>query len=169
MDLFVAHPLSKPGARPGRTGDSASRLFKRGFSLLEVIMATAVLTLGLGTAIIGLQVGMRDLDLARTSTAVSQALQNEAERLRMMRWTDIEALPASETIDQTAAFSAEAILKGRLTMTRTISDVSGLANMKEIVLQAVWKGMDGKSHTRVYRLRYGKGGLHDYYYSSGAS
>jgi prepilin-type N-terminal cleavage/methylation domain-containing protein len=163
MDLFVAHPLSKPGARPGRTGDSASRLFKRGFSLLEVIMATAVLTLGLGTAIIGLQVGMRDLDLARTSTAVSQALQNEAERLRMMRWTDIEALPASETIDQTAAFSAEDILKGRLTMT------SGLANMKEIVLQAVWKGVDGKSHTRVYRMRYGKGGLHDYYYSSGAS
>jgi prepilin-type N-terminal cleavage/methylation domain-containing protein len=164
---FVKPQKRSEGRRAARA--PAGRRLRKGFSLIEVIMATVVMTFGLGTAIVGLQIGMRDLDLARATTAVSQALQNEAERLRMMKWSDIEALSSTETISQASTFSAEPILKGRLTMSRIISDVSGQANMKEIVLKAVWKGMDGKSHTRIYRMRYGKGGLHDYYYSSAGS
>lgn len=137
-----------------------------GFSLLEVMLATTVMALGLAAGIVGLQLGMRDLDSARASTAVSQALQNEAERLRMMNWTSISALPSSGSVDVSTTVTTGSILNGRLAVTRTIADVSGYTNMKEIVLQAVWKGMDGQVHTRVYRMRYGKGGLHDYYYSS---
>lgn len=148
------------------TDGAAARAPTGGFSLVEVVMATMVMTLGLGSAIIGLQIGMRHLDLARTSTAVSQALQNEAERLRLMNWTAISGLPEVETIDQATTFSTEAILNGRLTMTRAVRDVDGFEDMKEIVLQGQWTSMDGRKHTRIYHFRYGKGGLYDYYYSS---
>lgn len=151
----------------GRGNSPRRRSGPRGaFTLLEVIIATGVLTLGLGTGIIGLQLGMRDLDTARTSTAVSQVMQNEAERLRMLNWTQISALPVSANVDLASTFSGDSALSGRMTLTRTVSDVTGFSNMKEIVLQANWTGVDGKSHTRVYRMRYARGGLHDYYYSS---
>lgn len=142
---------------------------RAGFSLIEVVAATAVLAFGLCTAVITLQIGFRDLDTAKTSTVVSQALQSEAERLRMLNWTSIVALPASETVDLTTSFTSEAVMGGRLTVTRTLADVTGYDNMKEIVLRATWTAIDGKSHTRSLFMRYAKGGLYDYYYSAATS
>ena len=137
-----------------------------GFTLIEVLMAGVVLAFGITTALVCIQIGMRDLDVARTGTAVSQALQNEMERLRLKDWASIAALPASETLDVDAGFSSASVLKGRVTIVRSVSDVTGFADMKEIAVTARWTSIDGTARSRVYRMRYAKKGLYDYYYSS---
>lgn len=130
--------------------------------------AAMVMAFALGAAVIAIQAGMRDLEMARTSTAVAQVLQSEAERLRLMNWPEINALPASETVNPGAEVANAR--RGGVQITRVVSNVAGFADMKEIVLRATWTGGGGGAHERVVRLRYAKGGLHDYYYgSSGAS
>lgn len=130
-------------------------------------MAAAVLAFGIIASIICIQIGVRDLDVARTSTAVSQAMQNEMERLRMEDWATISTLPAEETLDLAATFSADSQLNNRVVITREISDVAGFADMKEIVVRASWTSpVDGRPRERTYRMRYTKNGIHDYYYSS---
>lgn len=132
-------------------------------------MAAGVLAFGLITSIICIQISARDLDLARTATAVSQVMQNEMERLRMEDWDGIVALPAEDRIDVGATFSDESVLDNRVIITREISDVPDFTNMKEIVIRANWtSSVDGRAHERTYRMRYTKNGLHDYYYSSSA-
>ncbi len=141
----------------------------RGFTLIEVIAATAVMALALGASVVGIQIGSNNLDAARTSTAVAQALQSEAERVRMLNWEALTALPAEARVDLTGAVPSDAIASGRVAVTRTISDVTGFANMKEIRLRAAWTSLNGQARERVFRLRYAKGGLHDYYYSASGS
>lgn len=125
-----------------------------------------VLALALTSSIVCIQVGLRDLDLARTSTAVSQALQNEMERLRLEDWEGIAALPASETLDLRTTFSSVSALNDKIEFIRTVADVPGFAEMKEITVTARWTSFDGQPHTRAYRMRYAKSGLFDYYYKS---
>lgn len=129
-------------------------------------MAAAVLALALTTSIVCIQIGLRDLEMARTSTAVSQALQNEMERLRLEDWDGIVALPSSEALNLDATFSSNSVVNGKIEFTRTVADVPGFADMKEIVVSAEWTSMDGQPHVRSYRMRYGKSGLFDYYYKS---
>lgn len=154
-------PLASGAAyRPERV----CRRRRAGLSLIEVVAATCVLALALTTSIVVLQIGFRDVDVARTGTVVSQVMQSEVERLRALNWDGILALPESETVDLTEAHSSEAIAGGRLTVTRTVSDVAGFVNMKEIRIAGVWTAINGMTHTRTLIMRYGKGGLYDYYY-----
>jgi len=139
---------------------------RSGFTLIEVALAATVLAFGLTMSIICIQIGLRDLDVARTSTAVSQVLQNEMERLRLEDWDGIAAMPPSGPLDLDATFLANSAMKGKIEFTRTVADVTGFADMKEIVLTANWRSIDGQVHSRSYRMRYGKGGLFDYYYKS---
>lgn len=150
---------TKKGASPAGRRTS-------GFTLVEVIMAGVVLAFAVTTALVCIQIGIRDLDVARTGTAVSQALQNEMERLRLKDWASIAALPESETLNVGTAFSSDSVLKGRVTIVRSVTDVSGFTDMKEIAVTASWTSIDGTARSRVYRMRYAKKGLYDYYYSS---
>jgi prepilin-type N-terminal cleavage/methylation domain-containing protein len=141
-------------------------LAKQGYTLIEVMMAAVVLALGLVSALICIQIGVRDLDVARTGTAVSQALQNEMERLRLEDWTEISALPATESLNLGLTFSSISVLNRKVTFVREVKDVTGFADMKEIAVTARWTSIDGRPHSRTYRMRYAKNGLYDYYYSS---
>ncbi len=129
-------------------------------------MAAVVLAFAVSTSLICIQIGMRDLDVARTGTAVAQALQNEMERLRLKDWAAISALPASQTLDVSSTFSSDSMLNGKVSIVRDVGNVPGFSDMKEIVVTARWSSIDGKPHTRAYRMRYAKNGLYDYYYSS---
>lgn len=136
------------------------------FTLLEVMMATGVLSMALSSAIIALQCGFRSLDTARISTAASQMMQSEMERIRLLNWEAVCALPAEEEVDLSTMHSTATIEGDRVTVIRRVQPVAGFnGDMKEITVTATWTAIDGHPAIRVFRMRYARNGLFDYYYN----
>lgn len=121
---------------------------------------------GLSSSIIAMQGGFRQVELARGTTIASQILQSEIERLRMLNWSAINTLPASEPIDLAATFSTNPALAAKYIVTRTaVADVDRPTEVKNITVSVRWTSFDGASHTRSLKSIYAKNGLYDYYYS----
>ncbi len=140
------------------TSDQVARRGARtGFTLTEVLVASTVLVLGIVTAITTLQRGFQSLDSARNLTAASQLMQSEMERLRLKNWSQIEAM-------QAAGDTRYELEGARFVCTLSIRDLK--ADMKEIVLNADWRGYDGRPQNARLITRYGKSGLNDYFYTS---
>ncbi|OIQ95012.1 hypothetical protein GALL_230260 [mine drainage metagenome] len=129
-------------------------------------MASFVLALGIATSIVAMQWGFRSLDLARGTTLASQIMQSEIERLRLMNWSTLNALPATETFDGATYFSTAPGIAGKFTVTRTITpDPARSTSVDFITVSVTWKTYDGRSHTRSFKTEYMKDGLYDYYYT----
>ena len=133
-----------------------------GFTLLEVMVASIVLVLGITTAITTLQRGLQALDTARNYTYASQVMQSELERLRLKSWAQLESLQVSGENQVTVSSGSGAGIG--LACTRSIRELK--PGMKEIVVVASWRGIDGRPHAVRYITRYGKSGLYDYFYTS---
>ena len=132
---------------------------RAGFTIVEVMVAAAVLALGIASVVTVSQRGLQALDTARNLAGASQLMQSEMERLRLMSWVQLQAVQDSG--ETTVPLEGPA---GRYVCTRQIQDVK--ANMKEIVLVATWKGYDGRGHTARLITRYGRTGLNDYFYTA---
>jgi Tfp pilus assembly protein PilV len=130
------------------------------FTLLEVMVAAAVLTLGVATSFLVIQRGLQAVDTARNLTTAAQIMGNEMERLRLKSWVQIQQLQAAPdtTVPLDRGISSE-----RFSCTRTIRDLK--TDMKEIVLTASWHGYDGRVHAVGMITRYCRNGLNDYYYT----
>jgi type II secretory pathway pseudopilin PulG len=155
---------------------------RRGFTIVEVMMAAAVMVFGIASSLITLQFGMRSVDTARNMTLASQIMQSEVEILRLQNWAQIVALQTAQTTSTTPTLinpattistgtstSLDATLTAiaaRFTCTRLISDISGRANIKQITLNVSWTGVDGRPHQLSFETRYAKNGLSDYFYVS---
>ena len=171
---MATSPTSRRGfLRRGRKGEA-------GFTILEVSMATFVMAFGIATTIIAMQSGFKSLDVDRDTTLASQIIQSEVERLRLMSWSGISALPASETVSLSTMFTTNTEITSRFTATRTVGAVSdppastgwGWAwktwstdDMKEITIAVSWKGYDQRSHSLSMVTYYAKNGLYDYLYT----
>jgi Tfp pilus assembly protein PilV len=149
------------------------RRSNRGFTIVEVTMAAFVLALGITTSITTMQYGMRMVDTARNMTLAGQIMQSEMEILRLQNWAQIAALPATAVVDPSTTItsgtgtSLDATLTtiaNRFTCTRTVTDITGKADMKKIGLTVVWNGVDGRAHSLAFETRYAKNGLSDYLY-----
>lgn len=132
---------------------------RRSFTIVEVMVAAAVLALGFAGVITASQQGLQALDTARRLTAASQLMQSEMERLRLMSWMQLQALQDSGQTTVTLDSAAD-----RYACRRDIRDLK--VNMKEITLVATWKGFDGRPHTARLITRYGRTGLNDYFYTT---
>lgn len=77
----------------------------RGFTIIEVVIASAVMVLAISSSLIVLQVGMRAIDNARYTTLAGQILQSQMEKLRLLTWTqlvtDIDKGPFPTTANAT--------------------------------------------------------------------
>jgi type II secretory pathway pseudopilin PulG len=131
-----------------------------GYTLLEVMLAAFVLALGIMSALIVLQSGLRSLDTARNLTNATAAMQSEIERLRLMNWSQLQQLEDSHETNVPVARQPGA---AALVCTRQIQDYK--PDMKQIVLSATWRGIDGRPHTARMVTRYCRDGLNDYYYA----
>lgn len=154
----------------GREAGSMRRRRRRpseaGFTILEVAMASFVMAFGIASTIIAMQAGLKMVDVARGTTLASQVAQSEMERIRMLSWAEVNALPAKATVDLRTVFTADAALADRFTVVRLAAGVSGKeTTQREITLHVSWRSYDGRSHRRTFRTRYSKDGLYDYYYT----
>ncbi len=142
---------------------AAGRVRKRGFTVLEVMVAAVVLIFGIVTAITTLQRGLRAVDVARGSTVAAQVMQTEMERLRLKNWVQIQTLQDSgnQTVDLDSATIDAAMA---FSCTREIRDLK--TDMKEITLVSSWRSVDGRSHMLRFITRYSKEGLYDYLYTA---
>jgi len=138
-----------------------ARFHPAGFTLVEVMVASLVLIFGLVTAVATSQRGLQALDTARNLTAATQLMQSEMERVRLLSWSQLQALQETGGPAVTPDSGAG---DGRFACTREITDVK--TGMKQITLTAVWRGYDGRPHTAHLITRYGKSGLNDYFYTT---
>ena len=169
---FLTRPLQSCGLRtPARR-----RTLQRGFTIIEVAMATFVMALGIATSIIALQMGFRAIDVARDQTLASQIMQSEIERLRLWPWSktvpasivdSIIELPPSQAVSLTTSFASNATVASKFAVTRTVTDdpLDSTRNVRYITIVVTWKSYDGRSHTRNFTTMYAKDGLYDYYYT----
>jgi Tfp pilus assembly protein PilV len=138
----------------------------RGFSILEVAMASFVMAFGIATTIIAMQAGFKMIDVARGTTLASQVAQSEMERIRMMSWAAIKALKEKEVADLSTTFTTDPSLASRFQLVRYAADVPGREDsQREVTLVVSWRSSTGTSHQRTFKTTYSKDGLYDYYYT----
>ena len=140
-------------------------------------MAGFIMTFGIASSIIVMQMGFKALNVARDSTLASQIIQSEIERLRLLPWSktsgtmpepvdSISELPALEAVNLTSMFTGNAALAAKFTVTRTVeADVARPSDVRSITVKVTWKSYDGRSQTRYFTTLYAKNGLYDYYYT----
>jgi Tfp pilus assembly protein PilV len=145
----------------------AKRRKDRGFTILEVVLSTCVLTLGIASSLVGMQAGFKQIDLARGTTLASQIIQSEMERIRMMNWSAVSAMPASETFDGGTYFTSSSDVVGKFSVTRTTAvDSARPTEVMNIDVRVTWKTYDGRSHRRTFSSIYSKNGLYDFFYTA---
>ena len=132
---------------------------------MEVIMATFIMSLGIATSLIAMKACFKQVDLARGTTLASQIIQSELERIRLMSWTGVAALPATATFDGTSFFSSSSVAAA-YEVTRTVTDdASRTGDVKNITVAVRWQSSDGRWHRRSFNAIYARNGLYDYYYT----
>jgi Tfp pilus assembly protein PilV len=159
---MLTAPSTPIGQPRRRRNDSA-------FTIVEVVVATFVMALGITTSIITLQSGYKAIDTARGNTLASQILQSEIERIRLMNWatvSDATTMMGEKQVDLSAVFSSNAELANKFTLKRTVTnDASRVGEVVNIALQVTWKTSEGRNHQRSFQTKYVKNGLYDYYYT----
>lgn len=129
-------------------------------------MASFVMMLGIASSIITIQTGFKQMDLARGSTIAAQIIQSEMESIRLLSWTGVSALPASQKVDASTYFSSSASVTGYTVWRYVANDTTNPTDMKDITVTVSWNTYDGRSHSRTYTAIYAKNGLYDYYYTT---
>ena len=143
------------GTRPHRVGRNAA------FSLVEVMVASCVLMLGISGALVTLQRSLDTIAQARQLDTASQLMQTELERLRLLNWSQLQALQDSGRNAVAAPAGGDF---ARFTCERQIRDLRD--GMKEITLVASWVGIDGRAHSARLVPRYSRSGLNDSFYTT---
>ncbi len=143
----------------------------RAFTLVEVLAASFVMILAIGSCIFALQSGLRNIDNGRRLTLAAQVMQSQTESIRLMSWTNVQALASTATtVNIDSVFAADTSYANDFTMTMKSVPVSGReTTMREITLVVSWAGAFGSRHTRTFITRYCKDGLYDYYYTLAGS
>jgi prepilin-type N-terminal cleavage/methylation domain-containing protein len=134
---------------------------KEGFTLVEVLVASVILSMVFVSSIGAMTIGYRLLENARFNTLAAQIIQSEIETLRLMNWSQISTLPANEAITIDTALANASV--NRFTGNRIVTNVR--ANTKAIVVNVQWTAVSGQVHSRRYMTFMGKDGLNDYYYT----
>jgi hypothetical protein len=145
---------------------------EKGFTILEVVFAAAVMAFAIATSIIVMGRGFASLDTARCLSYASQIMQSELEKMRLTQWGDgasagtgttgVTAFPTVETnvpIDTTFVTAGD--LGSRMSMKRIAADVH--TGMIKVTLTITWTTFDQRTLSRSFVTYYGKNGLYDYF------
>jgi type II secretory pathway pseudopilin PulG len=172
--LFAAPPAARPLGPRSRAVCGRIPLVARtrGFTLVEVALASCVMALAIASSLTALQSSYRSIDNARYTTLAGQILQSQMEKLRLLTWTQLTdptngpSVHSNFTPDVSAAVSAQ--LSHFTSCTQTITDAPApfTGTMKDIALTATWIGTDGRQQSLTYMTRYGQNGISDFFYTA---
>lgn len=139
----------------------ATPRFRRGFTLVEVVLAVFVLALALVTSLAALQRAFLNLDTARNLEIAGQILQCEMERQRVLDWGQLTSAGYVPAIDP--SFARNPAVGGRFTLSRTVAALDGRpTDMVQVTLTVRWRSYDGRSLSRNYTSSFSRGGLNEY-------
>lgn len=139
----------------------------RGFTLVEVMMASTILVVGFMGMIQALITGSEMMATARRQTLAAQIMTHEMEKLRLASWTTITGLPtASTTVTIDTLFdSAKTASSATWTLTRSCAYVSNTNSLvREVTFTITWSVKrsgfkNAKTYTRMMSGYYGNNGL----------
>ena len=148
-------------------------LSRRGFTLVELMVAMVCVGIVLVAAFTSAAQGRHMLEDARDMTRVGQILQSQMEDLRMLSWEDLEAAEAAASGGWAAMTLSREFVESygeKYSIQRRIATrVDGAtvyADQKEIMVKVTWEGPRGETHTRTTATWFTHGGMHDYLYRS---
>ena len=146
-----------------------------GFTLVEVMVAAAVMILAIVGMIQVIVSGSEMLDVSRKQTIAMQIIHGQLEQIRLNSWTQINALGTNRTVsveagdDNTSGdkfvfgTNLPLIAKG-FRCKRTITDVR--TDLKQVTYTVTWTGNTGRSYSRSGSTYVGKNGLYVTYQRS---
>ncbi len=164
----------------------------KGYTILEVALASFVMLFGIVSALTALQAGFRLLDRARYTTLAGQILESQMEKLRLLTWDQLTNHPdlmpglydASGTListtspanrftpDISADPATQAIISNHFTCTQSIKfaaypfDGTDGTPARLITLTATWTGSDGHVQSLSYFTCYAQNGISDFFYTA---
>jgi Tfp pilus assembly protein PilV len=146
-----------------------------GFTLVEVMMAATILTVGFMGLIQAVTITSGMMDQARRQTLAAQILSHEIEQLRFKTWTQIQSLgattptPINSTNNVDSPFlEAISISGATYNLSRSVSDVVA-GSLREVTFTVTWVVKSSRrdnsgnpvtfTYTRVNSAYLGKYGL----------
>jgi Tfp pilus assembly protein PilV len=135
---------------------------EKAFTILEVMMAAAVMLAGVVGMIQVITSGSMVLDMSRKQTIATQIIHSEIDKLHLSDWTTVSALPTSATAI-TINSSLQGVSQG-FTCTRTVTTVK--TNMKMITFTVQWTGNTGHPYQVSGSTYFGNNGLYVTYRKS---
>lgn len=153
------------------TSPSHSRKHERAGTLVEVVMATAILAM-MGAGIVGsINYGMFMMRLARENARATQVMLEKLESIRLYDWDEVVTpgfVPSTFTdyYDPQAATTntAGAIYSGTMVVTNCPLTTSYSTNMREFVVTLQWITGGKINHTRSMSTFVARDGLQNYVY-----
>ena len=156
------------------TGRTAS------FTVVEVMMAALILTVGFIGLIEAVTVSSTTMDVARRQTLATQIINHEIEELYLASWATISALPtASTAITIDSQFDQARLALGddksgtaivRFSLARTVTSPDPVTNIREVNFTVTWVVTTSRlttggtrltfTSTRANSAWYGKYGLY---------
>lgn len=166
----------------------ARRALRAGFTLIEVVMATAVVAVAVAGMAQVVTLGSENIDMERKQQVAAEIVAGEVARLRHGAWDVVANLPAAATIDIAAdgtisgdatafalanysgapadddlALSARAGgFRCTLATTRLRPTGASAANVTFVRVEYAvsWTSNTGRPHTRRSEVFLGRNGLH---------
>lgn len=115
-----------------------------GFSLIDVMMGSLILVVGMMGMIQAITICSEMIATARRQTLAAQIINHEIEKLRFSNWTTISGLaagPTTLTIDTQFdnAITGVGLTKGTtMSLSRTVSDVIS-GSLREVAFTVTWQ------------------------------
>jgi prepilin-type N-terminal cleavage/methylation domain-containing protein len=111
-----------------------------GFTIVEVMMASVILVVGLIGMIQGITIGSEMMATARRQTIAAQILDHEIGKLRLKNWTYISGLAsaaaATYTSDQASLNTAIAASGVTFNLASTVTTVT--TDLREVTFTVTW-------------------------------
>ena len=133
---------SLPAESPSNPSNGPALSLSKGFTIVEVMMASVILVVGFIGMIQGITVGSEMLATARRQTLAAQMLNHEIEKLRLTSWSTISGYSTSS--DTTVAIDSQfnnsiaacGLTSADITFTLRATDFT--TDLREISFKLIW-------------------------------